>query len=202
MTQTTNQLIAKEAYPKLGYTFLLYLVLDIIDFNFLALLVFLFFLLMLYVYRNPTRNIVNDNEIIVSPIDGDIISIYTIGTATYIEIEKSIFDCSMLKAPISGNIISSTHIKGATLNSLNGSAEALNERIIIVADKYKLSTLSSSFSFENFNFHEAPKEINKGENIGIFTSGSVTLEITYATVFAKIGEHVSASKSILAKVNK
>lgn len=100
---TTTQIIAKEGWKYLLFIFVVFLISLVFDLFSWVFLVILFFTA--YMFRNPERLPAEDDDMaVLSPCDGNITSI---SKASYadgkeyikVEIQKTLIDASMLRAP-------------------------------------------------------------------------------------------------------
>src|SRR5262245_35908514 len=65
-----------------------------------------------FFFRNPKREIPADPSIIVSPADGKVVKIETVGAVTRLSIFLSLFNVHVNRSPIAGRIESIDYRKG------------------------------------------------------------------------------------------
>jgi phosphatidylserine decarboxylase len=181
-------------------------------------------------YRDPPRNIPLENGIIVSPADGEIISIDTVksdeipftekngkiiylpelkeiieGNYTMISIFMGPFDIHVNRAPISGQVTDIIYIKGSHLPAF-GEVITENERNIIVIDgdvRTITIQIAGTLGRRIDCYVEKGEIIEKGEKIGKIKLGSQAV-IIYPSKYSTrvtIGDKVKAGESIIANLN-
>ncbi len=127
---TTTQIIAKEGWKYSSLFFFLFLVslyLEFLPWVFLVL-----FLFSLFIFRNPERVPNEDDEYaLLSPCDGEISDIKKVNAFgsdfIMIQIDKSIWDVSLLRSPTKVNIINTTIRHGLFLSINSSLSKKLSE---------------------------------------------------------------------------
>lgn len=135
-------MFAKDGYSTIGVTLLVCAILAIGGYflgswyayvlYFLAIFLTLF---TLYFFRNPSRNIPDDDNILLSPADGKVIVLKKVeynkflqGPGTQISIFLSPLDVHVNRVPITGKIEYAAYFKGQYLVAWHEKASELNER--------------------------------------------------------------------------
>ena len=134
-----------KIFPKLhseGYKFIVIaVVLTIILFifsGFLGLIGFLLSVWVYYFFRDPDRVIINDDDYLVSPADGEVIKVEEVNgpkelglenkKMTKISVFMNVFDCHVNRSPCSGSIAEINYVAGKFFNASMDKASEDNER--------------------------------------------------------------------------
>ncbi len=179
-------------------------------------------------YRDPKRIIPTENDIIVSPADGKVISIDTVyqgevpftvknGKRIYLpELKEYIdtdytmisifmgpFDVHVNRSPISGEVVDIIYIEGKYLPAF-GDVLVENERNIIVIDgKIRTVTIQIAGTFaRRINCYvDLDQTLNMGDKIGMIRLGSQVVLIypSKITTIVKVGDKVKAGESIIGE---
>ena len=149
----------------MAYSFAFFTLFVIFDFDFFALVSFVFIILFAYIYRNPERelNIFEKNSFL-APVDGEVISITEIKDENYgykISVESNYLDVCVLRAPHDSKLESVSVQKGARLSLDSALAQSLNENVALVfsnanASKVKIKhILKQSITTFDINVKES-----------------------------------------------
>ena len=134
-----------KIFPKIhaeGYKFLVIAGIITIVFyifsNFLALIGLLLTVWVYYFFRDPDRIIINDDNYLVSPADGEIIKVEEVDGPKELGLENkrfkkisvfmNVFDCHVNRTPCSGKIEEILYKPGKFLNASLDKASEDNER--------------------------------------------------------------------------
>ncbi len=125
-------IIAQSGWSYVGAAFIAFLLFGLVGWGFMALLAFAMMLLFAYLFRNPERESLHfEPHAIVSPVDGEVISISELDTeneyAYRVDILSSYKDLAILRSPIDAKHLNIKSIKGARLSPNSPSFEALSE---------------------------------------------------------------------------
>ncbi|RLF38409.1 MAG: phosphatidylserine decarboxylase family protein [Thermoplasmata archaeon] len=132
---------------------------------------------MLFFFRDPEREIA---EGIVSPADGRIMEIEKVndevlGEAYVISIFMSPFDVHVVRAPISGKVVTLLPLKGRHLPAFSKGYRR-NERLLILMDngrrKIKLMLIVGMLARRIMPYVKEGDVVEKGQRIGIIRFGS------------------------------
>lgn len=178
----------------------------------------IFFLFTLYFFRDPSREIPNDNNLILSPADGKIIEINEVIEDTFIKgpsikiaIFLSVFDVHINRSPCDGKIIFLEYRKGKFFVASNPKATRQNERNsigLISSNSFKIlirqiAGIIAQRIVCGINLNQ---EVKKGMQIGMIKFGSRT-EIyipknKIEKVNVKLNDRVKGGESILGVIKK
>jgi len=130
--------IAKEGYPFIAPLGLLTLLLLLFGLEWLAAVVGLLFLFVVYFFRDPEREIPGEAKAVVSPADGKVVEITTeedpfMGKSfTRISIFLNVFNVHVNRVPVGGVIAETRYNPGKFMNAFNDKASLDNEQNILL----------------------------------------------------------------------
>jgi phosphatidylserine decarboxylase len=173
-----------------------------------ALLVFVFSF-----FRDPTRAIPADPNLITSPTDGTVVEITTVneplyfqGEAKMIGIFMSVFNVHVQRAPVAGRIELVKYSPGKFLDVRDPVAGAVNEnRFLGIAGadgaRYGVRQIAGLIARRIVGWAGEGASVAKGERIGMIRFGSrVDLLVPVDTeIVAKIGDCVKGGETIVAR---
>ena len=117
--------------------------------SFIQILILIQFLLILWFFRNPIRNIKINPELILSPADGKIVVIKEVTETEFFNDKRkqvSIFlsplDIHVNRYPVSGKIIFNKYHKGKYLVAWHPKSSVKNERTTVVIDNKKFGKVN------------------------------------------------------------
>jgi phosphatidylserine decarboxylase len=211
-----------KIFPKLhseGYKFIVIAaVITIILYNFSSFLGLIGLVLTIWVYyffRDPERVIIEDDNYLVSPADGEIIKVEEVDGPKELGLENkkfnkisifmNVFDCHVNRAPCKGKIEEILYKPGKFLNASFDKASEDNERnyykikdvngndIIVVQIAGLIARRIVCESNKN-------QELSQGERIGMIRFGS-RADVYYENYqpLVKIGQQAISGETLLAK---
>ena len=211
-----------KIFPKLhseGYKFLVIAVVLTIIFysfsNFLGLVGLVLTIWVYYFFRDPERVIIEDDNYLVSPADGEVIKVEEVDGPKELGLENkkfnkisifmNVFDCHVNRTPCAGLVEEILYKPGKFLNASLDKASEDNER-----NYYKIKDSQNNdivvVQIAGLVARRIVCETNKdqnlkqGERIGMIRFGSrVDLFFNNKTVLAKLGQNVVAGESLIAK---
>jgi len=170
--------------------------------------VLLFFVI--FFFRNPSRQVTEEQTHILSPADGTIQSVEEIKESTYIKdkaikisIFLSIFDVHFNRSPISGNIDFIEYRSGKHLSALNSHASAQNERNTIGIHNHQLKILvhqiAGLLARRIVCYNSRGDHLKQGQIFGLIKFGSCTELLVPAKVKVQVqkGQKVKAGITVL-----
>jgi phosphatidylserine decarboxylase len=180
--------------------------------NILQILVLSQFLIILYFFRNPKRNIIPDSEKVISPADGKIVAINNVYENEFLNSERikvSIFlsplDIHVNRYPVSGDIIYNKHHHGDYLVAWHPKSSEKNERTSVVIKNKKFGEIlyrqiAGAFARRIVNYAKENSYVKQGDDSGFIKFGSrVDLFLPIDTeVKVKVGDRVVGGISIIA----
>ncbi|MDC0393339.1 phosphatidylserine decarboxylase [Candidatus Pelagibacter sp.] len=211
-----------KIFPKLhseGYKFIVIAaVITIILYNFSSFLGLIGLVLTIWVYyffRDPERVIIEDNNYLVSPADGEVIKVEEVDGPKELGLENkkfnkisifmNVFDCHVNRTPCKGKIEEILYKPGKFLNASFDKASEDNERnyykikdvngndIIVVQIAGLIARRIVCESNKN-------QELSQGERIGMIRFGS-RADVYYENYqpLVKIGQRAISGETLLAK---
>ena len=211
-----------KIFPKMhaeGYKFLIIAGIITIVFysfsNFLGLIGLVLTIWVYYFFRDPDRIIINDDNYLVSPADGEIIKVEEVDGPKELGLENkkfkkisifmNIFDCHVNRIPCSGKIEEILYKPGKFLNASLDKASEDNERnyykikdnqgneIIVV----QIAGLVARRIVCETN---KDQELNQGDRIGMIRFGS-RADVYYENYepLVKVGQTSISGETLLAK---
>ena len=211
-----------KIFPKLhpeGYKFIIIaVVLTIILYSFSSFLGLIGVVLSIWVYyffRDPERVIIDDDNYLVSPADGEIIKVEEVNGPKELNLENkkfnkisifmNVFDCHVNRTPCKGQIEEILYKPGKFLNASLDKASEDNER-----NYYKIKDIHSNevivVQIAGLIARRIVCETNKnqelaqGERIGMIRFGS-RADVYYENYqpLVKIGQRAISGETLLAK---
>ena len=211
-----------KIFPKLhseGYKFIVIAaVITIILYNFSSFLGLIGLVLTIWVYyffRDPERVIIDDDNYLVSPADGEVIKVEEVDGPRELGLENkkfnkisifmNVFDCHVNRTPCKGKIEEILYKPGKFLNASLDKASEDNERnyykikdvngndIIVVQIAGLIARRIVCESNKN-------QELSQGERIGMIRFGS-RADVYYENYqpLVKIGQRAISGETLLAK---
>ena len=211
-----------KIFPKLhpeGYKFIIIAIIVAIIFysfsNFLGLVGIVLTIWVYYFFRDPERVIIEDNNYLVSPADGEIIKVEETDGPKELGLENkrfnkisvfmNVFDCHVNRTPCKGRIEEILYKPGKFFNASLDKASEDNERnyykikdthgnLIIVVQIAGL--IARRIICES----NKDQELEQGERIGMIRFGS-RADIYYENYLplVKIGQKAISGETLLAK---
>ena len=181
----------------------------------LSIITIAFALFSIYFFRDPQREIVKEDNEIVSPGDGKIVEIckveedeYLHSKAVKVAIFLSIFDVHISRVPMQGQVEFMRYHRGKFLPAYSRRSGSLNEQTVI-----GVKTRHGKILFKQIagtiarrivcNLREG-YFVEKGEKFGIIKFGS-RMEIylpKWAKVTVKLGDKVKAGVTMIGRVDE
>jgi len=211
-----------KIFPKLhseGYKFIVIAaIITIILYNFSSFLGLIGLVLTIWVYyffRDPERVIIEDDNYLVSPADGEVIKVEEVDGPKELGLENkkfnkisifmNVFDCHVNRTPCKGKIEEILYKPGKFLNASFDKASEDNERnyykikdihgndIIVVQIAGLIARRIVCESNKN-------QELSQGERIGMIRFGS-RADVYYENYqpLVKIGQRAISGETLLAK---
>ena len=211
-----------KIFPKIhseGYKFMVIaIVLTIVLYsfsNFLGLLSVLLTVWVYYFFRDPERVIIEDDDYLVSPADGEVIKVEEVDGPKELGLENkkfnkisifmNVFDCHVNRTPCKGRIEEILYKPGKFLNASLDKASEDNERNYYkIKDAYgnEIIVVQIAGLIARRIVCESNKnqELKQGERIGMIRFGS-RADVYYENYqpLVKIGQKAISGETLLAK---
>jgi len=168
-------------------------------------------------FRNPRRKIPAEPGLVVSPADGKIVLIEEIehddfigGPAILVGIFLSIFNVHINRVPVPVRVIGIRYRKGKFLNALRPESARENEQLALRLEENRapyrrmiVRQITGAIARRIVCWVKPGDELAAGEQLGMIKLGSRTELVipreAGLEILAKLGDHVQAGSSILAK---
>ncbi len=211
-----------KIFPKLhseGYKFIVISILITILFysfsNFLGLIGLVLTIWVYYFFRDPERVIINDNDYLVSPADGEVIKVEEVDGPKELSLENkkfnkisifmNVFDCHVNRTPCEGRVEEILYKPGKFLNASFDKASEDNER-----NYYKIKDphgnnvivvqIAGLVARRIVCETNKDQDLKQGERIGMIRFGS-RADIYYEDYkpLVKVGQRAISGETLLAK---
>ena len=211
-----------KIFPKIhaeGYKFLVISGIITIVFysfsNFLGLIGLVLTIWVYYFFRDPERVIIDDNNYLVSPADGEIIKVEEVDGPKELGLENkkfnkisvfmNVFDCHVNRTPCAGKIEEILYKPGTFVNASLDKASEDNERNyfkIKDTDNNDIIVVQIAGLIARRIVCESNKdqELKQGERIGMIRFGS-RADVYYENYqpLVKVGQKAISGETLLAK---
>ena len=211
-----------KIFPKIhaeGYKFLVISGIITILFysfsNFLGLIGLVLTIWVYYFFRDPDRVIINDNNYLVSPADGEIIKVEQVDGPKELGLENkkfnkisvfmNVFDCHVNRTPCAGKIEEILYKPGTFVNASLDKASEDNERNyfkIKDTDNNDIIVVQIAGLVARRIVCESNKdqELKQGDRIGMIRFGS-RADVHYENYqpLVKVGQKAISGETLLAK---
>jgi len=204
-SHTTTEIIAKEGWKYGAILFVLFLIswgIGVFEWVFLFL-----FLLTLYMFRNPERIPAEDDKMaLLAPADGDILDISKVilqdGTEFLkLEIRKSLFNASLIRAPIASTISNTKRVHGLFLHIEDELSKKLGEKAVVALKSKSKSVLlivRAGFFSRSIELFKSIGPLKFAQRFGLLLDGSIELLLPIdVRIKVSIGDEVRAGESVL-----
>ncbi|MEA3369964.1 MAG: phosphatidylserine decarboxylase [Campylobacterota bacterium] len=200
--------ISSVGFKYIGYTTLAFVLLSVLDLEFLAFVSFLLLLALVFVYRNPERELLSfEPNSVISPVDGKVISIEeNIEDSQYaykIEIESNYLETSVLRAPLDATLESLKLKRGTRLSKNSALSKEINENaeLILVdsnSNRVKIRhQLERSFDTLHIDI-AASNTLRQSSRYGVMLNGITTIHLPQNfRVDLRVGSHLKASQTLI-----
>ena len=164
-----------------------------------------------YFFRNPSREIPSQENLVVSPADGKVVKIVPAAETegdpgwTRLSIFLNIFDVHVTRAPIDGQLESLEYRRGRFKVAFDDEASRLNEQNVITIRgkgiRLVVKQVAGLIARRVICWKQPGQNLARGELFGLIRFGSRVdvLLPKNVKVLAKVGDRVRAGSSILGE---
>lgn len=205
---------AKEGWLYIGISSVLALAVLMLT-NLIAALPFILVaVFVLQFFRDPAREIPEDNNAILSPADGKIICIektqdpYQNVEALKISVFMNVFNVHSNRSPVDGEVLDVQYFAGKFINADFDKASTENERNAVIVrmnndQKITFVQVAGLVARRILCYTKPGAWLKRGERYGFIRFGSrVDLYLPLnATALVTIGQKVKATETILARID-
>jgi phosphatidylserine decarboxylase len=185
--------------------------------SFLELVVVLFWLEIVWFFRDPLRLVATDPREVVSPADGTIVELAQVNaqgfpndTAFRVGIFLSVFNVHINRSPISGVVKHLRYFPGRYLNALKTASARQNEQLWIDIERestgmpVRVTQISGALARRIVCELKPGQQVTKGEKFGMIKLGSRTELYLPANgsfeVLVKLGQKVKGGETVLLRL--
>lgn len=161
-------------------------------------------LFMAYFFRDPQRNVPNDDNVIVSAADGRVTRIDERDDGKLVSVFLSPLDVHINRAPIAGTITKVDYIAGKKIPATSDEASLVNERnaITIAGEKMTVvcTQIAGILARRIVCWKKAGDGLEMGEKYGLikFSSRTDLLMPKEVEVKVSVGDRVTGGETIIA----
>lgn len=164
-------------------------------------------LFMLYFFRDPQRNVPQDDGLIVSAADGVVTRIDETPQTKTVSVFLSPLDVHINRSPISGTIKEITYTRGRKKPATSNEASMVNERnsLIIEGENITLTCtqIAGILARRIVCWPKAGDNLSRGQKFGLIKFSSRTdLEMPASvSLQVKLGDRVKGGETVIARIN-
>jgi phosphatidylserine decarboxylase len=184
---------------------------------FLELIVFLFWMEILWFFRDPSRAVPPDPRDLVSPADGTVVELAQVNAQGFsndiafrVGIFLSIFNVHINRSPVSGTVKQLRYFPGRFLNALKSASARENEQLWIDMEQestgipVRVTQISGALARRIVCELKPSQQVKKGEKFGMIKLGSRTELYLPADVpvevMVKLGQKVKGGETVLLRL--
>ena len=170
--------------------------------------------IILYFFRDPSREVVKEKGLVVSPCDGEVVSIEAFEEKTYlksktirISVFLSLFDVHVQRIPLAGKVSLVEQKPGEFLQAFRPEASDVNEYIAMVLESdygnILVKQIAGILARRCINYANAGTVVETGQRFGHIKFGSrVDLFLPQsAEIKIKVGEKIYGGLTPVAYLN-
>lgn len=203
--------IAKEGWPFIAGVGILALIATAFDWDFLSLVLWILFVIVLQFFRDPAREIPQGEKLVLSVVDGRVLKVekavnpYTGKESLLISVFMNLFNVHSQKSPVAGTVEQKVYRPGKYFNASLDKASAENEQCAVVlrakdGNQLTFVQIAGLVTHRILNYVKAGDELKAGDRYGFIRFGSrvdMYLPLT-AQPKVVIGEKVWGTTTVLA----
>ena len=168
-----------------------------------------------YFFRDPERVIINDDNYLVSPADGEVIKVEEVNGPKELGLENknfkkisifmNVFDCHVNRSPSNGVIEEIFYKPGKFLNASLDKASEENERNYFKIKNEEnedivVVQIAGLIARRIVTQVQKTQKIKQGERLGMIRFGSrVDIYFSSRNIMVKVGQNVIAGESLIAR---
>ncbi len=200
--------ILEEGYRPIAIVLFIALILKFFISDFLGNIALIFVVFIVFMYRDIIREVFQNKEKILSPIDGEISAIDIIDGQEVIYCSTSLIDAQTLLSPIDGKMKIKSYHKGLNLDSNSFKGQQLNEQAVIKFFKkdgktkknITLKLLGGTCNKEML-IDKNKDKISQGEKFGLFCEGQVLIQAKKGIKLSvNIGDKIVAGQTVIGEI--
>lgn len=180
--------------------------------NIISIFLVIVYIWLLWFFRDPEREIIVNENILLSPADGLVFDIKRKEEETIVFIRMYIFDCHIIRMPCNGIIQNTQFKKGSYFphipigKGLSASTNRNARRVITIKNTegnvIKVVEIAGTLAYRTIVYHPIGTALKQGNRLGMIRFGSET-DLHFPTktyeVIIKEGSKVKAGISQIAQ---
>lgn len=206
---------AREGWAIMGIAFVIALLVQLFVGGFVAAIFWLLFIFVAQFFRDPAREMTDDEKAVVAPVDGRVIKVeeavcpYTGEQTKLVSIFMNVFNVHSQKTPVAGKIEKIEYFHGRYLNASLDKASEQNERnavTVVTEDGQRVCfvQIAGLVARRILCYRMVGDVVKKGERYGFIRFGSrvdVYLPMS-AQVLVSIGEKTTGVETVIARLGE
>jgi len=170
--------------------------------------------IILYFFRDPSRKVIKEQGLVVSPCDGEVVSIEAFEEKTYlksktirISVFLSLFDVHVQRIPLTGKVSLVEHRPGKFLQAFRPEASDVNEYIAMVIESdygnLLVKQIAGILARRCINYAYRGAVVETGQRFGHIKFGSrVDLFVPQsAEIKIRVGDKIYGGLTPVAQIN-
>jgi phosphatidylserine decarboxylase len=159
-----------------------------------------------FFFRDPTRQIMPDDRLVLSPCDGKVMEITEEDGFKVIRMFLSVLNVHLQRSPVSGTVTSVQYVPGKFLPAMHADAHIVNEQNIFTiqtpSGDYIVKQIAGILARRVVAWSKPGDRVERGQKIGLIKFGSqVDLYLPQkAVITVTVGEKVVAGVTPLGKL--
>lgn len=199
--------MVKEGFPFVGIALLLAMIFAFFQL-WIGVAVFgVLTIFMVYFFRNPSREIPTEPNIIVSPADGRVTRVEENEQGKFISIFLSPLDVHVNRSPIAGKVSKINYVFGKKMPATSNKASLVNERNSLLIEGEKIAVtvtqIAGIVARRIVCWSKEGDTLERGQLFGLIKFSSRTdLQMpANVEVLVKLDDKVKGGETIIARIN-
>lgn len=205
--------MVKEGLPFVGISFLIAIVFAVcavalsVPLLWIGTAIFVALaLFMAYFFRDPSRTISDEADIIVSPADGRVTRVEENENGKFISIFLSPVDVHINRAPIAGKITKADYVFGKKMPATSDNSSLINERNSLTIEGEKITVVCTQIAGivarRIVCWKKTGESLSLGEKFGLIKFSSRTdLQMPFnVDVLVKVDDRVKGGETIIGRI--
>jgi phosphatidylserine decarboxylase len=199
-------LMVKEGFPFVIVPAIIALIFGSLQIWIVAVIFVAITLFMVYFFRDPHRDIPEDENVIVSAADGRVTRVEENGDRKLVSVFLSPLDVHINRAPITGKITKVDYIPGKKIPATSDEASLVNERNAITIQGEKMTVVCTQIAGilarRIVCWNKEGDELKIGQKYGLIKFGSRTdlLMPREVEIKVSVGDRVTGGETIIARL--
>ena len=199
-------LMVKEGFPFVIVPAIIALIFGSLQIWIVAVIFVAITLFMAYFFRDPHRDVPDDENVIVSAADGRVTRVEDNGDGKLVSVFLSPLDVHINRAPIAGRITKVDYIPGKKIPATSDEASLVNERNAITIQGEKMTVVCTQIAGilarRIVCWNKEGDELKVGQKYGLikFSSRTDLLMPREVEIKVSVGDRVTGGETIIARL--